>query len=633
MKTGAYGVICVILALTISILGGYLLNAESVITCESEYTYVTDVAGAFKGGTGDIETAYNPTANITGWGVTPEFNKGYLQGVNFVPASPNAYFVYGDGSGPPQAVTDTITISVITVDNAPKISASSTEKGDFLTAASVRSVRVAEPGAVAPAEQTRWVRIFSLQDVLRAYGSQDLESMDLTFTISYPSNWPGIIFQDDLKYHYKTASHPAYYTWEGNAVTEATVYGSTGVVAIGENSYPLSTIEAACTTGMTIEVDAITSSVVSYVDPTYGVTPDQSVPAYWNNNNRNVSLEVVFSSTTVSGVASPLTDALIQFVGTEGSKTLVSIEQRNGVWKMYHLGGEPGDAAHEILAYADLGVWPAMSLTVSHGEIVARPIGTFTSFENYDRINVPMTFDWDVADGEDIAYFEVHRSPSYSVAEAMRMQVMATVVRIVGGGLYLQDGSLNLQQAFPGTYATKIVVGSSVHFGSSVTFSGTNSGTVEATQTGRFIVDGEEFPVGQVAFLWASPDMPAATISGRTYEAGVYWQNQKYDPGIIWILAGDAMTPLAEVGTDWTMTLDGIWAPAVNYYTGENEAAEHTELSDITKGVYAWDKGQFIVIMMGASILLGLAGSYWGYTKMVDWIIILMVTAGAWMIL
>lgn len=633
MKTGAYGAICVILALTISILGGFLLNAESVVTCETEYTYVTDVAGAFRGSADDIETAYNPTANVTGWGVSPEFNNGYIQGVNFMPSSPNTYFVYGDGEGPSQTEDDTITVSVVTINNAPRISASSTEKGEFLESAPVRSVRVAEPGAAAPAEQTRFMRIFSLKDVLDAYGASDYETLTLDFTVSFPSSWPGIVFQNDLKYHYKTSNHPAYYTWEGQAVASAVVYGSTGVVAIGESSYPLSTVEAACLTTLTIGVSGTPTADVSYVDPTYGVIPDKTVPAYWNNNQRNVVTEIVFAASDFSGSASPHTDAVIQLVGTEGSETLIDLEQRNGAWEIYRLAGDPEDPAWDILGSSDLGTWPAMSLTVSHGQIVARPIGSFQSFESYDRIEVPIILDWDVVNGEDLEYFEVYRSNASSTAEAMRMQVMSTVVRIVEGGLYLQNGSLSLGQAFPGTMAAKVVIGSSVHFGSSVTFSGDQSGTITLSQNGRFVINGEEFPTGQVAFLWASPDQPAVTISGRTYDAGVYWHDQKYAPGIVWMLAGDAMTALAEVGDDWTMTLDGVWAPAVNYYTGENVAAERTELADITKGQYQWDKGQFIIIMMGTSILMGLAGSYWGYTKPVDWVIIAAVAAGAWMLL
>ena len=632
MKTGAYGAICVILALTISILGGYLLNAESVVTCESEYTYVTDVAGAFKGSTGDIETAYNPAANITGWGGSSDFNNGYLQGVNYIEASPNIYYVYGDGSGPPASTADTITVDVVTINNATRISASSTEKGEFLESAPTRSIRVAEPGAVAPAEQTRFMRIFSLKDVLDAYGASDYETMTLSFTVSFPSSWPGIIFQDDLKYHYKTASHPAYYTWEGDAVESAIVYGSTGVVAIGESSYPLSTVEAACLTGLTISVSAITTSDVSYVDPTYGIIPDKTVPAYWNNNNRNISVETVFAASDFTGEAVSHSYATIGIVGTEGSTTLIDLDQRNGAWTITLLEGDLDDYAWEIVTTSDLGTWPARSLTMSQGKIVARPVGSFSSFEAYDVINVPIVLDWDVADGEDIAYFVVLPNSNPTMT-AMRMQVMSTIVRIVGGGLYIQDGSLNLDQAFPGTLAAKVIIGSSVHSGSSVTFSGDQSGTVQLSPTGRFVIDGEEYPTGQVAFLWASPDQPATTISGRTYDAGVYWHDQKYAPGIVWMLAGDKMTALAEVGNDWTMTLDGVWAPAVNYYTGENAAAERTELADITKGQYQWDKGQFIIILMGASILMGLAGSYWGYTKPVDWVIIAAVAAGAWMIL
>lgn len=80
---GMFGAMLIGLAIFVAILGGYLLNAEKVTTCETEWEYVTDVSGAFQGDKSDLDVPYNPPANVTGWSAIddPEGNGGWISGV------------------------------------------------------------------------------------------------------------------------------------------------------------------------------------------------------------------------------------------------------------------------------------------------------------------------------------------------------------------------------------------------------------------------------------------------------------------------------------------------------------------------------------------------------------------------
>lgn len=627
MRTGAYGAICVIIAIMAAILGGYLLNAQDVTTCETRFTYVTDIAGAFEGETGDVLTTYNPSANVTGWSTSQGFNHGYMDGVNFVEADPNSYFIYGDGSGPSTTESDTITIQSFTEGGVSRWQAVSTAKGVIVDSLHTSTMRIAEPGAIAPAEQLRLIYIFDLVDVLNGYGYTDYETINLAMPIAFPGEWPGIIDSSGLHYHYRTSHHPAYYTYDADPIESATVYGQSAVIAIGESSGPVSTVQVGFSGSFTFQVTGLTAADVSYVDPTKGVMANGDASVYWNNNQRNVATTVVFSTMDLG-------DAEISF-GTqtmalisENNRTQIELEHSGQYWTVWlYEGGYLGEQA-------DLGKWPAVSMTVTEGKLVFRPISSFVEFGNYTVVDAPITLDWDVVGGEDLTGIEVMARELYNPDEMLRMQVVDTVVRIVGGGLYVQNGEFDVLQKLPETLAFKMILGSAAHVGDSLTVSGSSgSVTIPVTETGSFIVGGEAIAFGNAAILWVSSQIGTVTISGTVYPAALYFRGQSFAAGTVWMQTPSGIVELGEVGDDPTVTLDGLWAPAVNFYDGENSAGSHVEYSDITKGVFYWDKAQLLLVMMGASTVLGLIGSYWGYTKSVDWAIIIAVNIGAWMIL
>lgn len=80
---GAFGVMLVALGIFLAILGGYLLNAETVTTCQTDWQYVTDVSGAFTGDRSDMDVEYSPPSNVTGWSYKQGYNDGYISGVAF----------------------------------------------------------------------------------------------------------------------------------------------------------------------------------------------------------------------------------------------------------------------------------------------------------------------------------------------------------------------------------------------------------------------------------------------------------------------------------------------------------------------------------------------------------------------
>lgn len=634
MRTGAYGAICVIIALTASILGGYLLNADTVTDCETEFTYVTDIAGAFEGSTGDVEMDYNPSSNVTGWSTSSAYNEGYMTGVNFVPAPPNSYFFYGDGSGPSTTEADTITIQSFEENGVSRWQAVSVNKGVIVDDLECSTMRIAEPGAVSPANQLRLVYVFDVSDVMTGYGYTDYETLNLSMSIAFPSNWPGILYQTGLHYHYKTANHPAYYTYDGDPVTEATVYGGAGSITIGESSRAITdNVRCGFIGSFTMTVTAKTAEEISYVDPGWGIRADGDSSVYWNNDQQNLSTEIVFCAYDLNGDSVPYCFANMR-VYSENHDMIIGVEQTNNAWRIGQYTGDPTAPVMGIVEIVDLGTWPAISVTISNGDVVVRPIANFVSFSSYDLVDVPIVIDWDVLEGEDLLYFMVARNVNWGAEEAVRMQVMNTTVRVVEGGLYLQDGAFDVTEGFPATKAFKLVLGSAAHVGDSVTVSGTGgSATIQVTQNGRFVVDGAEIPFGQCALMWVSSTMPTATIDNQTYPAALYQKAQGYTAGTVWMSTPTGMVEIGAVGDDPTVTLDGLWAPAVYFYTGEQDASSHTEFVDLSDGVFKWDKSQLILVMMGLSIVLGLAGSYWGYTKIVDWMIIIGCIAGAWMIL
>ena len=216
------------------------------------------------------------------------------------------------------------------------------------------------------------------------------------------------------------------------------------------------------------------------------------------------------------------------------------------------------------------------------------------------------------------------------------MSVVSTAVRLAEGGLYIQNGSFGLQSSFPGTQAASLMIGSAAAVGDSVTFT-SGAGTVTLPVDAEALtitIGGTAYDLNGITFRWYSSSGPSASVGGTTYAPAIYDAGETHASGVIWAenRRGEYAQVL-EASSDWTVTLDGVWAPSAFFYTGENSASESTEFSDITEGIFRWDRDTTLIFMMGASLLGGFVGTHWGYTKGADWAVIIGAAGVCWLIL
>lgn len=621
---GMLGLSLVSLGLFVAILGGFLLNAETVTTCSTEWDYVTNVAGAFDGEKSDLYVDYNPSSNVTGWSTSPGFNDGLLSGVNYLPSSPNTYFIVTDAPAP---VPDTITITA----GQSFYSASSTSEGTFMTDAHSTEIwHIRVPGTLY--NDARVLEI-PLQAVMVAYGYEDYQLIEISMDPSYPDSWPGVFFAADMQYHYATSQHSGYYEWTGSPVTSMTIYPLAGTVRIGSDTYSISEVVLGAVSSNTLTMGLSTTARTAtvYMDPAAGVIPDYDVSAYWCNNYENEAMTAVFSRTNFDGAAAE-GDMLMQIISYDGaSSTLMGVSVTGGRWRVEQYSGSIDDPILGIEDYRDIGSWPAIQITVSKGVLTVVPVSRFVSFGDYDVVNVPTTVEWDVAGGKTIGSFRIQ--PNGSASSVVRLSVTDTTVRIAQGGLYVQNGEMTPSDAFPNVDAVSLRIGSAAHVGTGIVFmDGARSVLIPVSQDGRMYLDGAWHPFGEVTFMWVSSDMPTQTIADTAYPAAVYIKGKTYAPDTIWAQFGTRMVEVMEAD-DWTILLEGVWAPSVQLYTGENAASERTELMDFTHGVFRWDATDFILVMMGVSVAGGLCLSYFGRMDLVDWALVIGAVAVLWLIL
>lgn len=332
--------------------------------------------------------------------------------------------------------------------------------------------------------------------------------------------------------------------------------------------------------------------------------------AWWRNGQQNSSITVAFAMP--SGASYPASENLI-FYGENGTQVgAIEVDAGLSGW----------NAAED-----DIGSWPAVELTVSTGGTYARPISAFRSFSDYDVVDKPMR----ITDG-----LSAPATHMRAYATEMRIAVVSTVAHIPEGGLFLQDASMDLSSSFPDAYAVSVMIGSAAAYGDGITFSAyANSVTLPVDPDAEKIrLDGEWYPFDAITFRWYSPAADSVTAGGTTYSPAIYSRGKTYDSGAIWAEPkGKDMIRVLDVGSVWTMTLDGVWAPAIFMYEGENKAAERTELADIGHPEFGWDKSQFLLILLGVCAAGGVVGSYLGKTDMMDWAVIAVSAAVIWMLL
>lgn len=336
---------------------------------------------------------------------------------------------------------------------------------------------------------------------------------------------------------------------------------------------------------------------------------------YWNNDQANASVSIVLVQQRNAADHVVPSDNEFHFKGPSGTISLEVSCDASGRW---------------TIATIDMGIWPGMMLTVGYGTIDATPLTAFRNFLDYDLLGsstlVSGYYD-DVTTS-----IQVHQA----VSSDFRMSVVKTVARLYEGGLFLQDASMTLSDSFPDVEAASLMIGSAARLGDSITFtsSGDSATLLVNPDKKEVLIGGKWRPINGVYFRWISATAADAIVGDTTYQPALYMNGQTYEAGKVWAQTRDGkMTEVMDAAQGWTVTLDGIWAPSMFFYTGENEAASTTQLADITDPHFQWSKTDFLLVMMAIVILGGLVGSYFGKADFTDWLVIFGAAGVIWLIL
>lgn len=339
--------------------------------------------------------------------------------------------------------------------------------------------------------------------------------------------------------------------------------------------------------------------------------------SWWSNGYENSGVTMAFYSPTSAD-----TSTIVTLYGPDGSGRVSVGHEAKGWW----VAAGPVQAEEYSIEW--VGAWPAIEVRMSASGITATPLGQFTSFSDYVRIGAPLTLSTPLMGGGTITDMRVRGDAQ------MPVSVVSTVTRIAEGGLYLQDASLDLAAAFPSMTALSLVVGSAAHAGQGITFSSGSSEATVAIDGSEAVIGERRVPLNGLTFRWISPDAPAASIGGQSYRAAIYQDGRTYAAGTVWATTpGGEMVAVMEAPDGFSVTLDGVWAPAVNLYSGTNVASERTELADFAHGQFRWDKNDFVIVMMAVCVAGGLIGSYYGKTAGADWLVIFGAVGVLWTIL
>lgn len=273
------------------------------------------------------------------------------------------------------------------------------------------------------------------------------------------------------------------------------------------------------------------------------------------------------------------------------------------------------------------GNWPAIMIhfVVSDGKIVlsVQPVNTFVNFTDYqtiDRLYPTTTYD-SITDARSIQYMEFQNTNQ----DWMYHEIVDTTVLLVGGGLYIQNGVFNLKNSFPNDELSAFRLTASAHAGESMTIRPTSGVpyTMNVSSDGTaWIINDKEIRFADVWLYYVSSDIEPVTIGNTTYAGALYIDGQIYDKGHLYLKPGSGdMIDLGTSTNEWTISLNGTWAPATAYYTGSNQAETHTEFTDL--GVWQWDSSQFIIFFIGILAAGSIIARFKFDASYMDWIIVI----------
>ena len=292
MQNGQVGVIIIIASLMFSIGGGFLLNTTDVTACETDFTYVTDVAGAFTGTQGNIEIEHNPTENISGYSVfnpnSTEWRSSTVSGITYTQTNPNGYWIQRATGDP---VTQTLTIShnlsqngggsgTVTYNYGSGTSPTSTITGEWgLNNAEIRTIIFVEGSSHVRVAGVTLYDLVNSYKTWKGISAFDTNSIRIYFNNSQ-DDYPGFITNKSFDIYRVTSggfyglNNEVKYSEIKNDVV---VNPTNGSVSINGVSYSWNDVYAVwgdsnvTSTGLTMILGG--QVVTDYIDPLYGVKP------------------------------------------------------------------------------------------------------------------------------------------------------------------------------------------------------------------------------------------------------------------------------------------------------------------------------------------------------------------------
>lgn len=164
-----------------------------------------------------------------------------------------------------------------------------------------------------------------------------------------------------------------------------------------------------------------------------------------------------------------------------------------------------------------------------------------------------------------------------------RHLVTRTLVFLSEGGLYKQDGILNVSERFPQDAISELVINAVVHPGDALQLftrdpqNPDNYNMVYELKTdgvSKWVYNKMTYDWYDVKFYYVSNHVPGVTIDGKEYGPGMYLNGTKLDPNSVYVQYGkygniDKIIELTDGVLAYKMA--GVWAFSTQYSVGENE--------------------------------------------------------------
>ena len=334
MQNGQIGVIIIVIAVILSTAGGFLFNAKETTACTTNFDYVTDIAGAFDGTTGDIEVAHNPMENINGYSVfNPTnqalWNSSTVSGIDYTTTSPNGYWVYKQTGDP---ITRTLNIShnratnnfndgTITYNFGSGTSPTSTISGDWgLDNAEIRTVIFVDGDThVRVAGTTVSTLIQAYKNWAGSSSLNNISSVRIYFDSS-TSGFPGFISNMSFSTYRSTTGG---YNGINNEVKYSDIQNDivvnplTGSVMMGNSSYSWENVylvwgdHNSTSSAMTMIIGSVVET--QYIDPLNGVRPISMTVSDPTQQGTEVNATHISGSFQVPAQGERVFDAILSY--------------------------------------------------------------------------------------------------------------------------------------------------------------------------------------------------------------------------------------------------------------------------------------------------------------------------------